>query len=65
MGSVTSSRRQYYGRYEPYYRVSIEEDRYLRQALNVLNTLRTGDENSRDWRFFFTTVKDRRHKFAF
>jgi hypothetical protein len=24
-----------------------------------INTLRTGDENSRPWRFFFTTVKDR------
>jgi hypothetical protein len=24
-----------------------------------VNTLRTGDENPRLWRFFFTTVKDR------
>jgi hypothetical protein len=30
-----------------------------------INTLRTGDENSRLWRFFFTTVKDRWRKFAF
>jgi hypothetical protein len=30
-----------------------------------VNTLRTGDENSRLWRFFFTTVKDRWCKFAF
>jgi hypothetical protein len=25
----------------------------------MVNTLRTGDENSRLWSFFFTTVKDR------
>jgi hypothetical protein len=31
------------------------------EALNVssVNKLRTGDENSLLWRFFFTTVKDR------
>jgi hypothetical protein len=36
----------------------------LRQ-LTYVNTLWTGDENSRFWRFFFTTVKDRWRKFAF
>jgi hypothetical protein len=31
----------------------------------IVNTLWTGDENSRLWRFFFTTLKDRWRKFAF
>jgi hypothetical protein len=34
---MTCSRRQYYGRYEPNCRVSIGKDRYLRQAVTVLN----------------------------
>jgi hypothetical protein len=31
----------------------------------TVNTLRTGDEFSRLWRLFFTTLKDRWRKFAF
>jgi hypothetical protein len=31
----------------------------------LLNTLRTGDEFSRLWRFFFTTLKGRWRKFVF
>jgi hypothetical protein len=54
------------GRRRGIYRILVrkpEEKRPMgrprRRWENNINTLRTGDEFSRLWRFFFTTLKDR------